>query len=215
MADAEHDQAGFPSVSADDPSLASAVQRRDEYLRSLDPVLRKLEDDLPRKVRHLNASAATKLKRVFALVDELTERATNFVACAKGCSACCHMNVTISDLEARTIAEATGRGHQKLTRSREHDSGRFTGVPCPFLENSACSIYSLRPFACRKHVSFHTSDYWCQPQRSHERELPLVRFAGAEEAYFSVTGWQDRGIIADIRDFFPNEGAVNNREDSG
>src|ERR1700675_1490529 len=106
-------------------------------------------------------------------------------------------------IEAKHIEAATRKPRVALPESRAHDLAEFSGQPCPFLKDSSCSIYDARPFACRKHVSFDTTNYWCQPERSHQKELPMIRFDGAEEAFFNVTGRTTHGVFGDIRDFFP------------
>jgi uncharacterized protein len=167
-------------VSADDPGngedsaeagaptddLANACRRRDEYAASLDASLKEREDSIPRRMRSTNASPNSKLTKIYALVDELGAAAKDFVACRNGCSACCYMNVTISLIEAKQIETATGRVRAALSSSWTHNLGEFSGRPCPFLKDSSCSIYHVRPFACRKHVSFDTTSFWCQPERS-------------------------------------------------
>lgn len=126
------------------------------------------------------------------------------MACKDGCAACCHMNVTISAIEAKQIQAVTGARSIALDSSRTHDPAEFGGKRCPFLSESKCSIYDSRPFSCRKHVSFDTTSYWCQPERSHKHNLPMIRFDGAEEAFFEVTGRSHSGVFGDIRDFFPD-----------
>ena len=186
-----------------DETLNVAFQRRDAYQASLDPAMAAREDSISTKIRFLNASKAAKLREIYGLLDELGAGARPFVACARGCSACCHMNVTISNLEASLIESATGRRAAVISTHKTHDIAEFSGVSCPVLRDSGCSIYADRPFACRKHVSFHTSDYWCKPERSHKKELPQIEFTGAREAYVDVIGLKSTGVLADIRDFFP------------
>jgi hypothetical protein len=56
-------------------------------------------------------------------------RASPHVACAKGCSACCHMNVTVSTLEAKRIESVTGRRATALTQTPGIDPR--SSVVCP------------------------------------------------------------------------------------
>jgi Fe-S-cluster containining protein len=183
--------------------LTDACRRRDEYAVSLDASLKEREDSIPRRMRSVNASANAKLTKIYALVDELGAAAKDYVACRNRCSACCHMNVTISVIEAKQIETATGRVRAALSSSRTHPPGEFSGRPCPFLKDSSCSIYPIRPFACRKHVSFDTTNFWCQPERSNLKEMPMIRFSGVEAAFSDVSGRNGNGLFADIRDFFP------------
>lgn len=134
---------------------------------------------------------------------DLGNVAETYVACSKGCSACCKMNVMVSEIETKHIEAETGIKPIRLMGSRVHLQDEFVGIPCPFLKDNSCSIYDARPFVCRKHVSFDTSPYWCDMKRSHEIELPMIEFSGAEGAILDIAGFRAGGIFADIRDFFP------------
>jgi hypothetical protein len=187
----------------DDHLLEEAFRRRDAFLSSLDQDLREREDRLPMSLAATNASARSKLRKVYALIDEFGTAARPFVACKSGCDACCHINVMITAVEARQIETATGRPPRAIPDSIRHALDHYDGVLCPLLKDSACSIYENRPFARRKHVNFDTTSYWCQTGRSRECDLPLVGFKGAEDALFELSKIATGGVLADIRDFFP------------
>jgi uncharacterized protein len=80
--------------------------------------------------------------------------------CKPGCAFCCSARVEASDAEALHIARAIqdlpaarqeelleALRYQSAERSKADDSAR---IPCSFLENDRCSIYSDRPATCRK-----------------------------------------------------------------
>jgi len=90
-----------------DHLLDEAFRRRDAYAAGISDTLKRREDEFPHELRKLNAAAHTKLRKVYRLIDELGAAATSFVACKAGCAACCHMNVTVSALEAKQITAAT------------------------------------------------------------------------------------------------------------
>jgi hypothetical protein len=86
------------------------------------------------------------------------------VACQSGCSHCCHQAVGVSAPEVFAIyrhLQATrtpGQLESAAERIREADdktrgmtaSDRLSpALPCPFLESDRCSIYEVRPLACR------------------------------------------------------------------
>jgi Fe-S-cluster containining protein len=95
------------------------------------------------------------------------------VACRAGCDHCCHQIVGVTAPEAFAIFE-----HLKRTRSPEElerlkarveaqyerarglpSAERFSPEhPCVFLESGSCSIYEVRPLACRGVNSLDAAD---------------------------------------------------------
>jgi Fe-S-cluster containining protein len=120
------------------------------------------------------------LEKIYARHDDLMEKMD--LACRAGCDLCCTRNVSVTSLEAdlvvRHLEETDGR---KLLEKIEASKNlpRFQPLtttntlahlcrngqtppeekcdpawrPCPFLTESRCSIYAVRPFACRCMVS--------------------------------------------------------------
>ena len=127
-----------------------AENRRAAFLGAMPKQLLDREDAIAALVVNENASARSKLRRIYRLTDEMSAFRQEHVACKKGCSACCQMNVTVSSVEAESIAAATGRIAANLTESVAHSQDEFVGKPCPFLHADECSIYDHRPLACRK-----------------------------------------------------------------
>lgn len=99
------------------------------------------------------------------LVDaEITEGTHIESSCKKGCSACCHMEVEITNYEADKLFQLVQQGH-KIDRSRlQVQSQRRLQDPqwregirnpfnrCVFLDSQgACGIYEYRPVMCRRH----------------------------------------------------------------
>lgn len=184
-------------------AYAEALQQQDLFMASVSQELLQEEDAIARTVGLMNSGARPKLRRVYALVDKLVEAAGPFVACKRGCTACCHINVSITGVEAQIIEDQTGHRYTRLAAPIRHPEGKFTGVPCPFLADGACSIYSVRPFVCRHHLSFNLDAYWCAPERAHLAEMPMITFGAAKQAHHEVTRLDAGGMHGDIRDFFP------------
>lgn len=86
------------------------------------------------------------------------------VSCTKGCSACCHIHVTITKPEAALlVAYAAELGlpidPERLQRQADHGSlEQWRKLPaaeraCVFLgPDGACQVYEHRPSACRRHL---------------------------------------------------------------
>ncbi|HVL09346.1 MAG TPA: YkgJ family cysteine cluster protein, partial [Burkholderiaceae bacterium] len=72
-------------------------------------------------------------------------------------------------------------------------SSQVEPSPCPFLRDGACSVYDVRPMACRLLLNLDDDDLLCQ----------LVPYANGQQlkAFFLLA--QPAAAWADIRDFFP------------
>ncbi len=93
------------------------------------------------------------------------------LACHQGCAACCDLRVAATAPEILLIAQyvvATrpafaGIGvdlgdrvarDAAITSGLDDDQRLALRRPCPFIEDSLCLIYRVRPLACRGHASF-------------------------------------------------------------
>lgn len=96
--------------------------------------------------------------------DPELEKRLAAVECRKGCSFCCHMNVAVSPLETVRVWAALREGSQIERRdavlaadARLEQRGTQERLAlkmlCPLLVDGACSIYELRPLACRALLS--------------------------------------------------------------
>lgn len=189
--------------SSEAKAFAVASTRRADFQAALSPDLIAREESFRTRMALDNSSRRSKLRKIYAFADELHIRREPFIACRRGCSDCCHINVMISELEAETIATAIARKAAQLATSISHPLDKFLGTPCPFLDEEVCSIYTNRPYACRAHASFYTSAYLCEPSRSIDFRVPMLEFTEVKGAFSDVTKFNGGGVFADIRDFFP------------
>jgi Fe-S-cluster containining protein len=114
------------------------------------------------RVLALTRSAMASTSR---LIEGLLARAPRgAVACKAGCAHCCHVVVAVTAPEALTILDylkrtlapaALAQLTQRIAEFRQRtralsSSERFSPeYPCVFLEAGRCSIYEVRPLACR------------------------------------------------------------------
>lgn len=91
------------------------------------------------------------------------------IECRRGCTYCCHVNVIATPLEAARLAAAIGAGRRRdLERAVLAAGETLAGLdararlarkaPCPLLAGDACSLYEVRPLACRALVSVSVRD---------------------------------------------------------
>ncbi len=152
------------------------------------------------------------LAETFESIDRTYSYADGLIACKKGCSYCCHMEIGLSQVEADYIADRVGVPAKRLTSQREEsnpDGWIDPNKPCPFLRDGVCAIYPFRPMVCRTYVSFEDSNDKCRfdsTSKIHliDREASLP---GVLKAYAELVV-QYGGFLGDIRDFFGVSSAV-------
>ena len=85
------------------------------------------------------------------------------IACKKGCSFCCNVNVEVTIVEAIGVAAVAAkdsflRAAVLATAPRIDGLGSYerlrARVPCPLLRDGMCSVYDARPRSCRAFTSF-------------------------------------------------------------
>lgn len=89
---------------------------------------------------------------------------TQRLACKKGCAYCCHGKVTITAPEAFALAARVKAGGVEAIAAFRERAAPVAGksaserlgakLPCPLLSNGACSVYAVRPLACRRVIAF-------------------------------------------------------------
>lgn len=126
-----------------------------------------------------------------------------FTACAKACSHCCKIGVAVSAEEAALIGKRIGvkpAANVVLTGVEEElDKSRFRGVPCPFLGDRGCQIYSDRPFLCRTHINMDSKEDLCS---THTDSIVPYANAVVLKGCYGYVADKGKGL-ADIRDWFP------------
>lgn len=112
----------------------------------------------------------TKLQTAYVILGQLTDEAVTAqkaarppdlpLACTAGCSACCHVHVGVTPIEAVVIWRVVGAYDELRARIGEQaalirgttDARRWTlRAACPLLDTTTgqCGIYQIRPFGCR------------------------------------------------------------------
>lgn len=155
-----------------------------------------------------NTDPFQSLAALYDYLDRFMSYAVGFMACAKGCSYCCHSEIGLSQIEADYIAARTGILAKRIRRQDSTSAGAAPWVdpnrPCPFLNHGACTIYGFRPMLCRTHVNFDATNGLCRFDSEAESILLLDRgscLPGAMKAYGELAARYGGGI-GDIRDFF-------------
>lgn len=190
----------LPTQEQVDASAQSHIDRLMKYQREIEGALRDAA-----KVPGLPRSTEWKAARLAALRDKLVGIVAKESCCREGCSACCHMATAISTSEAKVISKHTGLPFNDVEfdlPDRSEQVKKYMGVPCPFLKDNRCSIYEVRPSACR--ANFNISDYpeICSITEAPGRTVPNLNMQALWYAEAAVA-LEKYDTVADIREFFP------------
>lgn len=81
-----------------DHDTEAARTRRQAFVDALPKPLVELEGSLLTDIARENASARSKIRKIYRPIDQIAEVRAPHVACASKCADCCRMNVSISGL---------------------------------------------------------------------------------------------------------------------
>lgn len=147
--------------------------------------------------------AGYKLYRLHRLTDDLTRVATPHSACRNGCSHCCNMAVSVTQTEAREISKFIGVKYQNVGTPMPIPEAQelYMGKPCTFLKEGKCSIYQMRPLACRVYFNMSDTPEICDVVTNPRHDIPCLNAQGVQIAQALALGTD----FADIREYFPPE----------
>jgi Putative zinc- or iron-chelating domain len=139
------------------PELLAAVA--DGERRALRPLLDRGPEGAVQAAAAASERAAELVRAALA-----REPPPSPIACTKGCPSCCVSKVAVVAPEVIRIADhlrrtlddaalaaltARVRAADERTRGLTRRERAKIGVPCPLLEDGACSIHEVRPLICR------------------------------------------------------------------
>lgn len=155
--------------------------------------------------------------KLYATLDKAIADSPVTTACKPGCDYCCHYRVRATAPEVLLIAQhiqtwPEAKRTALLSRLEKHYSTVIglsveqhfsTNIPCPLLENHQCSVYALRPVACRGHHEL-TSVQSCKATFDHPSFAETGHFSVAikgfaESAVFGLHhGMKDQAMDGDL-----------------
>lgn len=113
------------------------------------------------------------------------------LACGHGCAVCCHQPIPLTPLEFLLMrAQARFRlgAEQRVRLEHAQPDARPPGHrPCPFLLDNACTVYAVRPIACRRYLVL---DVPCAPDEDCTASRPgdlLIPARAALDAALALT----------------------------
>lgn len=87
--------------------------------------------------------------RVDAHFDAAASKAGPSMRCARGCDACCHVDLSVFEVEAAPIREALAAlpsAVREAVRAQAEQTDH-----CAMLVAGSCAVYEHRPLICRSH----------------------------------------------------------------
>lgn len=129
-----------------------------------------------------NIDKIAAIKDAYRILDQFTMeylQERNTFSCKKGCSFCCHMNVSCSKTEVEIIITYCKSKNiivdqdylkRQLKYSQEKIGKANEVSACIFLKNNECSIYDVRPISCRKYFVKSEPSFCNTKRRLTEKE---------------------------------------------
>ena len=136
------------------------------------------------------------LRKLYAFMDDINAFVQNYTPCKKGCSNCCRIPISVTELDVYFIERSL------RIRRNEINLAILPETPCPFLLSNSCSIYMYRPFVCRRNVTFDNSSKWCHAKMGKNAAMPSLQFDRIERAYHHLANRSGANQIFDIRAIF-------------
>lgn len=149
-----------------------------------------------------------KLDLIYFFLDSYTniylQHAFPEIACEKGCSHCCSIDVQLTGLEAFYIAQ-----YKDIEMDNESKLTIDHTSKCPFLcDDQSCGIYDVRPFICRSFLTTGPPEKCLKSMfRKNHPDLPDKYenyMIDALQKWLISVNLSNRSPIKDIRDFFPS-----------
>lgn len=160
---------------------AEAKGNLEKLNRMIPAELQNRENGLVEAFSRHKGNSLSKLQDLYEFMEEVYSIVSNVTPCKKGCNHCCHIQVSVSSLELEYMKKHDRKFLRKFVPTISGSSS-----PCPFLSKGSCSIYEIRPYFCRRHVSITATPYWCHPDRCHSITLPLLNFSEMDRVYFQL-----------------------------
>ncbi|MDO5484513.1 MAG: YkgJ family cysteine cluster protein [Desulfovibrionaceae bacterium] len=92
----------------------------------------------------------------YAVIDASVQQALDStdkaLACHVGCTACCRHTIPLSTLEALGLKFAVENLLDAHSRTSLSATAPHSGGLCCFNHEGACTVYALRPIACRRYL---------------------------------------------------------------
>lgn len=178
-------------------AIEYASRNREKMVRLFPASLTEKEDGLYKRILKSKGNILNKLSSLYSEMNEIYTHGNKFTPCKKGCSHCCHIPVSVSELEAEYIEKSL-----KIKRKPFSKYDKTQDKPCPFLKNNGCNIYDVRPFVCRRHVVLTKSSYWCELERCNQEVMPLLNFTETQKSFNYLVNESGKDKIFDIRELF-------------
>lgn len=165
-----------------------------------------------KKITSENASPRAKFGKLMGLADRIHDAIAPSAICHVGCDHCCRIAVEISTLEAERISAAIGRAPIKMpvydraaVQAAKEKRHTYYAIPCTFLVEGRCSIYAVRPIACRVFFSLNDTPFFCHTDLDPEATDVGQRNLTPLWHGLANLMMQAKVAYADIREFFPPE----------
>lgn len=152
-------------------------------------------------IQHRRQPPRVALAQLRALAGQVSDIVAPYLACAKGCSHCCYLHVSVTEAEAQLIGWEIRRKPRKVKKPTVGPTNYGYHMPCTFLDaDGRCSIHQHRPLVCRLLLNVDVDELLCQ--LIPDALVPMPRYDTHDfQVVLAKLLFDDQ--VADIRDWFP------------
>ncbi|MDR2542784.1 MAG: YkgJ family cysteine cluster protein [Treponema sp.] len=185
------------------------------------PEFMELGEEIEKEFAILQGKPLEIMKKFLDYMEKINNILKPYKPCKEGCAYCCSIPVHISNLEVVLIEEYLKINkitkYKKIIKSidvfmkNKNDSifgDKYVGKKCPFLENNICNIYNVRPYACRKYITFENDNDKCKKK---EKNISLFVSDLIQQSYENIIKYWIAKVdmtkinyvpLDDIREYF-------------
>jgi Fe-S-cluster containining protein len=186
------------------------------------PEFIELMEKMEIEFENIRGKPIANMEKLLKYMDRINDIFEPYKPCKKKCPNCCFIPVKVSGLEVIMIEKFLCKNNFSDYKKKEYIlkdmlkktnytiwGEEYNGKKCPFLKSDECTIYSVRPYVCRRYIIFENDNKKC----GYNNNENVCQFTSTvtETSYENVIKYyliknpkpkNDKVMFGDIREYF-------------